>query len=606
MFNSRYGRFRQRALPVLLLSLFILEAGTALNAQDALVQKLQGFDARMIKLLKDWNAPGFGVGIVAGDKLIFAKGYGFRDYAKKLPFTETTLFQIASNTKLFTAVAAGMLVEEGKLTWDKPIRESVPSIRFFNDQLTDAVTLRDMLSHRSGISQYNSVWYQSDDTRQQLFDKLKYLEPGAPLRTAFIYSNLMYAATGHIIELLSGKSWENFVRERIFAPLGMTGTLFSAAEMRKQPDRSVPYTEKRDSSVLYEIPVYEDAGGVAPCGAIISNIRDISHWLIALLNDGRYEGRQVLPPAVLKATLEPAIPIPNNQAEARGSSMILNLIAGMGRFTAVYRGHALAFHDGGLPGFHSEISVMPKDKLGVIVFVLGEHCDGLHVAISYDVYERLLGMDLTPWSEWMRDYILEVKKAGAASRAKAEGDKVPRTQPSHALDAYAAEYEHPAYGLLKITQEGAGLQLEFHKIKIPLLHYHYDRFDTPDDERFGRQSINFLANLQGDIEKAVISLDGAEAVFVRKAGKPGPETLAALAGPYETPTGIKFQVVLKSEGILNLVIPGQTPSELVPYKGLRFRNPAFPNTVFEFVLENGRVRSLRQITASGEVLHTRR
>ena len=249
---------------------------------------------------------------------------------------------------------------------------------------------------------------------------------------------------------------------------------------------------------------------------------------------------------------------------------------------------------------------MPKDKLGVIVFVLGEHCDGLHAAIGYDAYERLLGMDLTPWSEWMREYILKAKSAGTAARAKSEADKVPDTKPSHALAAYAAEYEHPAYGLLKITLEGGGLQMEFHKIKIPLLHYHYDRFDTLDDERFGRQAINFLANLQGDIEKAVIVLDGAEAVFVRKADKPGPETLAALAGTYETPAGIKFQVVLKSEGILELAIPGQTPSELVPYKGLRFRNPAFPNTAFEFVLENGRVRCLRQITAASEILHLRR
>lgn len=206
----------------------------------------------------------------------------------------------------------------------------------------------------------------------------------------------------------------------------------------------------------------------------------------------------------------------------------------------------------------------------------------------------------------MREIIVKAKKAGSAARAKAEGDKVPNTKPSHALAEYAAEYEHPAYGLLKITLEGGGLQMEFHKIKIPLRHYHYDRFDTPDDERFGRQAINFLANLQGDIEKAVISLDGAEAVFIRKADKPGLETLAALAGTYETPTGIRFQVVMKSGGILNLAIPGQTPSELIPYKGLKFSSQAFPNTVFEFVLENGRVHSLRQITASGEVLHTRR
>jgi CubicO group peptidase (beta-lactamase class C family) len=122
----------------------------------------------MEKALKDWNAPGVVVGIVIEDKLAFAKGYGYRDYEKKLPFTPTTLCQIASNTKLFTAVAAGMLVDEGKLTWDKPARDSVPAIRFYNDQLNNTVTLRDMLAHRTGITRHDTIWYKSDFTRKEL------------------------------------------------------------------------------------------------------------------------------------------------------------------------------------------------------------------------------------------------------------------------------------------------------------------------------------------------------------------------------------------------------------------------------------------------------
>ena len=141
----------------------------ALGAQapDAdVAKKLAGFDDYMAKVLKDWNGPGIGVGIVVGDKLVFAKGYGYRDYEKKLPFTAETVCPIASNTKLFTAVAAGMLVEEGKLTWDKPVRESVPTVRFHNEQLNNTVTLRDMLSHRTGITRHDTIWYKSDFTRR--------------------------------------------------------------------------------------------------------------------------------------------------------------------------------------------------------------------------------------------------------------------------------------------------------------------------------------------------------------------------------------------------------------------------------------------------------
>jgi CubicO group peptidase (beta-lactamase class C family) len=605
--NLTFGRTRGALPGLLIIVLLVLFAGPAQGAQDkALAGKMKGFDAYMAKVLKDWNAPGIGVGIVAGDKLVFVKGYGYRDYGKKLPFTDTTLFQIASNTKLFTAVAAGMLVDEGKLAWDKPIRESVPAIRFYDDQLNNTVTLRDMLAHRTGITRHDSIWYKSDFTRKELFDRVKYLEPSEPLRQTFLYNNLMYAATGYIIELQSGKTWEDFVRERIFTPLGMTSTVFSVADMLKQPDRGVPYTEKRDSFELYELPYYEDMAGVAPCGAIISNIRDASRWLTALMNEGMYEGKQVLPADVLKATLEPAIALPNTMPETRGFWEILNAVYGMGRETTVYRGRLLTFHGGDLPGFHSQISFMPKEKLGVIVFVIGDHCSQLYNLISYNVYERLLGLDETPWSARILEFRLKGKKAGTEARAKAGADRVPNTMPSHKLSDYAAEYEHPAYGVLKVTLEGNALQSEFHKIKLPLTHFHYDRFDTPDDEQYGMFSINFRTNPQGDIEKAVLSLDEAEAVFTRKADKLEPEMLAKLAGTYETPTGIKFRVALKEDGSLCLVFPGEPEEALIPYKGLKFRIKAFSDVIFEFVVENGQVKALKQTDPSGENLLKRR
>src|ERR1051325_6391830 len=178
-----------------LMALVVLVALTVgLRAQEIDVAKrLDGFDDYMARVLKDWNGPGIGVGIVVGDQLVFAKGYGDRDYGKKLPFTPGTGCPIASNTKLFTAVAAGMLVEDGKLTWDRPVRESVPSIRFYNEELNNAVTLRDMLSHRTGITRHDTIWYKSDFTRKELFDRLKYLEPQEPMRQTFLYNNLMFA-----------------------------------------------------------------------------------------------------------------------------------------------------------------------------------------------------------------------------------------------------------------------------------------------------------------------------------------------------------------------------------------------------------------------------
>ena len=211
------------------------------------------------------------------------------------------------------------------------MRQFVPSIRFYNDELNAAVTIRDMLAHRTGITRHDSIWYKSDFTRKELFERLRL--PGAVPAAAqtFLYNNLMYAGAGYVIELLSGKTWEDFVRERILAPLGMTSSVYSIDEMVKQADHGVPFTERRDSFELYETPHYREQEGVGPAGSIISNIEDMSRWLIALMHDGKLDGRQVIPAAVLKATLAPAIALPNTQLEARGFGELLNPVYGTGR-----------------------------------------------------------------------------------------------------------------------------------------------------------------------------------------------------------------------------------------------------------------------------------
>jgi CubicO group peptidase (beta-lactamase class C family) len=599
--NKRpYTRLIQAVVFLALALALVISALVARAQAPDANSKLSGFDSYMEQTLKDWNTPGIGVGIVVNDKLVFAKGYGYRDYEKKLPFTPTTLCQIASNSKLFTAVSAGMLVEEGKLTWDKPVRESVPTIQFYNDQLNNNVTLRDMLAHRTGVTRHDSIWFRSPFTRKELFEKLKYLEPQEPMRETFLYNNLMYAAAGNIIELKSGKTWEQFVREKIFTPLEMKTTTFSISDMTQHPDHGVPYKEKRDSFELYKIPYYEDTEGIAPAGAIISNIDELSHWLIALMNDGKYNGKQVLPANVLKATLQPAIGLPNTLGEALGFWELLNPAYGMGRQTAAYRGHLMTFHGGDLPGFHSQISFMPNDRIGVIVLVISDHSAPLYNVISYNVYERLLGLDQTPWSQRRLQQRLAGKKAGTEARAKAGADRVPNTKPSHALADYAADYENPAYGILKIGLKGDALQFGFHAFDFPLSHFHYDRFDTPDDEQYGRFSLNFRTNPQGDIDSAVISLDEGEVVFTRKPETLEPALLEKLAGDYVTPTKVKFQVLYQPGTGLSLAFPGGPPQKLIPIKGLKFRTPQFADDIWEFVMENGKVTALKERDPSGE------
>ena len=365
------------------------------------------------------------------------------------------------------------------------------------------------------------------------------------MRQTFLYNNLMFAAVGYLIELQSGKTWEQFVKERIFDPLQMNSTGYSIADMLKRPGiRRRVYRDGAIPSISTESLTTRTSPGVAPCGAIVSNIEDMSHWLIALMNQGRYNGKQVLPAEVLKATLQPAIALPNTALETRGWSEILNAAYGMGRETASYRGHLITFHGGDLPGFHTQVSFMPQDHIGVIVFEIGNHSQPLYNIVSYNVYERLLGMDQTPWSERQLEIRLKNKKAGTEARTKADVGRVPDTKPSHALADYAGAYENPAYGVMNIGLKDNQLQFDFHKIRMPMTRFHYDRFDTPDDEQDGKWSVNFRTNPQGDIDQAVMSLDEAEAVFVRKPDPIDPKLMSQLAGAYETPGGVKIQVAL--------------------------------------------------------------
>lgn len=567
-------------------------------AQDVSIQnKMKKFDKEMEKDLKDWNMPGVGVGIVKDGKLVFIKGYGYRDYEKKLPITQNTLFQIASNTKLFTSTAMGFVVNEGKLDWDKPVKTFVPTIEFFNNDLNNTITIRDMLSHRTGVTRHDMIWYKSDFTRKEFFEKLKYLEPAQALRQGFLYNNLMYASAGHIIELLENKTWEQYVSEKILNPLEMKSTTFSIPEMQKQSDIFVPYNEKRDTTTLYKINYLSETDGLGPAGSMISNIKDLSHWLSALMNKGMYNGKQVIPENAVAATMEPSIALHNNFLD-QGFTEILNPVYGMGRQTIAYRGHQLVLHGGDLTGIHSQISYMPQENLGVIVFVIGDQSMSYN-AITYNIYEHLLGMSITPWSERGLVNKRAAKKMTKAARAKALVGQIPNTKPSHPLSDYLGNFENDAYGIITVSQKDAQMQFTFHHIQLPLNHFHYDRFDTINDEEVGLYSLNYQTNPQGDIDRFVISLDEGEVTFKKKPDENlnTVEILSKYAGTYKVGTN-SFQIILKDKN--HLFLKGAPDIEFIPYKPNTFKTKEFADMTFEFIIENGKVKSVIQKDGSGQ------
>jgi CubicO group peptidase (beta-lactamase class C family) len=579
------------------------------GAQQPSVQsRLDGFDNYMSRLLETWNVPGIGVGIVVKQQLVFAKGYGYRDYGRTIPYTPTTTQPIASNTKLFTAVAAGLLVEDGALDWDKPIRTYVPSIKFSTDDLDRTVSLRDMLSHRTGIAPHDGMWYKADLTQKGLFDRLRYLEASAPPRTTFLYNNVMYAGAGYAIELLSGTSWQTFVTERLLQPLGMTSTTFTIAGMLETPEPAVPYSERRDDGRLVRTAYYDDDGGFAPAGALNSSVVDMSHWLIALMNGGQYRGAQVIPRSVIRETLAPAVALPNTDLESRGWTEMLNNAYGMGRMTGAYRGHPVAYHRGDIRGFHSQVSVMPGDSIGVIVMVIGDHAAPLASVVSWNIYERLLGLSLTPWSERLNAIRLEENRAIRIARASARAGRVDNTRPSHAIPDYVGEFEHPAYGVLTIAQADTSLVFGLHKIRLPLSHFHFDRFDTADDAEDGRWSVNFLTNAKGEVDRAEVPIDHDVVIFRRRipAMLSSVATLRQYLGTYGTSGPSKFDIVLRADSSLAIKNAGGGFQDLVPVRPNEFRMKEFPDVVFQFSIVDGQATALKASDPAGELTFQRK
>ncbi|MES2512511.1 MAG: serine hydrolase domain-containing protein [Bacteroidota bacterium] len=355
-------------------------------------------DKRVEKILAEWQVPGCAIGIVKNGKLIYAKGFGYRDIEKKLSVTPKTLFPIASNSKLFTATAIGMIVNENKLDYDKPIRSIIPEIEFNTPTLNDEVTLRDMLCHRTGLSGNDEIWYGSNLTRIEVFAKIKSHESVATIRTKFIYSNVMYIALGEIIKLKTNKTWEEYVREKILQPLDMNNTVFTIEELEKTSDHAKPYKTDFRKKTTNPIEFYRETKASAPANGINSNIIDLSHWVICQLSKGIFNQKEIIPNSVIQETLKP---LTISSATIKDKELSFELY-GMGRTLRTYKNHVMSEHGGAINGFRSQITIFPDDSLGIIILTnSADH--KITTFLQLEIADVILGIEKTQWHERILD-----------------------------------------------------------------------------------------------------------------------------------------------------------------------------------------------------------
>ena len=560
----------------------------AATATPAAKPSLEGLDEFVTQAMKDWKVPGLAIAIVQGDKVILLRGYGYRDPEKQLPVTPNTLFAIGSITKSFTVTTLGMEMDEGKLDWDKPVRDFLPTFKLYTPALTEEMVMRDLITHRSGLPRHDLVWYSSDFSREDLIRRLQYLEPNKPLRAKFQYNNLMFMTAGYVAGLLNGTSWEDAVSRRVFKPLGMTGTNFSERETQNSPDFAQPYRKGRDlKAELKRIPFDQqcpDRCAMGPAGEINSNVADMSKYLLFHMNQGKLEGKQLLSENHALQMQTPQMAIQGTPAyKDMGESSY-----GMGFFLSSYRGHKTVDHGGNIDGFSAELSFLPADKIGVVVL---SNLDGnpLPEIVAYNVFDHLLGLDPAPWNQ----RFLETEKKGKESEQEAKNKGyTPQkhgTHPSHDLKDYAGDYSNPGYGIATIAPDGDAFKLTLNKVTKPLKHYHYDVFQVPEDalDPFEKLKVTFITDLNGDISSLSMPLEASvkDIVFARLPDKQLTEHgfVEAFAGQYEIPgVPVPLTVTLRGDHTLVASVPGQPDYELSPKRGTTFQLADYSGITIEF------------------------
>jgi CubicO group peptidase (beta-lactamase class C family) len=407
----------------------------------------------------------------------YARGFGERKLGGGESVDADTLFAIGSNTKAMTAAAIGILVDEKRMGWDDRVTAHLPWFMLSDPYVTRELTVRDLLSHRSGLGRRGDFnWYASDFDREEVVRRVRFLEPNASFRSEAGYQNTMFLAAGEVLEEVSGTSWDDFVESRLLEPLGMTRSRTSVRDLDRVPNVAQPH-ERIDGRV---VPVpHRNIDNVAPAGSILSSASEMTRWMLLMLGEGELDGKRILSEESTAEVFEPNIIYPMS-AESRDLFPSTHFSTyGLGWGLRDYRGRFIATHTGGIDGMLSQILLAPEEELGIVVLTNTSPAGSLaHSAVTYHVLDASLGAEgETDWIARFRELGRQQGERLLEEEAKRLESRVAGTSPSLALDAYVGTYENEMYGKLLLSLEEGRLVLRRHTAWVgDLEHWHYDTF----------------------------------------------------------------------------------------------------------------------------------
>lgn len=444
--------------------------------------------------MEQWQVPGAAIAIVRDDRLLYLKGFGVQELGKPASVTPDTIFPLASCTKPLMATVLAMLVDDGKLDWDDPVRKHLPWFKL-KDPWADAnVTIRDLLTHRTGLGRHEALWYRSPWTVEERIRRLAFLEPTFPFRSTFSYQATAYGAAGFAGAKAAGTTWQELLEKRLFGPVGMKaataifpgGTKADLASPHKRTAKGVVVIERYPLDQL------------DPAGSIHASARDLSKFLRLQLSGGLWEQRRLLSADSLAEIHLPQIVI-RPEPLSRAMNPHTNVLTyTLGWIAQDYRGRWILTHGGTVDGFRVQLTLVPEQRLGIALF---NNLDRtwMNLALTNTLIDRFCLIPAKDWNEYFQRLHKQHEQGTRAALAAQLGARKPNTQPTAPLDAYAGTYADPAYGECRIRVVNHKLHWEWGKVQSPLEHFHFDTF-VGTVEPVDTAAFVFHVNKQGTVE----------------------------------------------------------------------------------------------------------
>ena len=501
------------------LSGFIAISTIATSAGQAAAQTKEpypGFDAYVSKAIQTWKIPGLSIAIVRNDSVVYAKGFGVLAVHGSTPVNEKTLFEIGSSSKAFTATLIAMLVSDGKMHWDDRLTTYLPDFRMYDPVANEAVTIRDALTHRSGIARGELAWLGSGISRDEVLHRVRFLKPEAPFRSHYSYQNMMFLAAGQAAGKAGGSTWDQLVRERIFQPLGMTSTVASSRGLTN-PNVAAPHGIDHDTDFVK--PPF-DAENIAPAGAILSSAADMAQWLRFQLNDGVVGGTRLVSSAALRETHTPQILMGGGGGRAGATDSVKRFSSyGMGWMVEDYRSTLSWQHGGNTLGMTAAVGMLPEKKVGVVVLSNMQSAQ-LPALLEQYVFDRELGAPMKDWSgEAYTRMLNQRKRADSLQQVELAGHAASAQSPVP-LSAFVGSYADSLYGDVTVSLKDGHLELARGDIRGTLVYWNANNFrwQLPPTAPTGPTYIKFEITPENTVTGLWFGLVGDVTLLGKKGG----------------------------------------------------------------------------------------